>query len=61
MESSIYIGFVDGASYHSQKSASTSWEIYTPTDQVLSLGGICLWPYSNNVVEYSVIIELLHC
>ena len=27
--------------------------------QVLSLRGVCLWPSSNNVVEYSVIIELL--
>ena len=27
--------------------------------QVLSSGGVCLWPSSNNVAEYSVIIELL--
>ena len=27
--------------------------------QVLSSGGVCLWPSSNNVVEYSVIIDLL--
>ena len=33
--------------------------IYTPTGQVLSLGGVCLWPSSNNVAEYSVVIELL--
>ena len=25
----------------------------------MSLGGVCLWPSSNNVVEYSAIIELL--
>ena len=33
--------------------------IYTPTGQVLSSGGVCLRPSSNNVVEYSAIIELL--
>ena len=33
--------------------------IYTPTGQVLSSGGICLWPCLNNVAEYSAIIELL--
>ena len=33
--------------------------IYTPTVQVLSLGGVCLRPSSNNFAEYSVIIELL--
>ena len=59
MESSVYIGFADGASYHTQNLALAAWVIYTPTGQVLSLGGVCLWPYSNNVVEYSVVIELL--
>ena len=33
--------------------------IYTPTGQVLSSAGICLWPSLNNVVEYSAFIELL--
>ena len=33
--------------------------IYTPLGQVLSSGGVCLWPSSNNVAEYSSIIELL--
>ena len=59
MEYSTYIGFADGASRHSQHSASTAWVIYTPMGQVLSLGGVCLWPSSNNVAEYSTIIELL--
>ena len=59
MESSAYIGFVDGASRHTQHSASASWVIYTPMGQVLSSGGVCLWPSSNNVAEYSVVIELL--
>ena len=59
MESSTYIGFADGASHHTQHSASTAWVIYTPMGQVLSSGGVCLWAYSNNVAEYSVLIELL--
>ena len=58
-ESSIYIGFMDGASRHTQHSASVAWVIYTPLGQVLSSRGVCLWPSSNNVVEYSVVIELL--
>ena len=60
MESSIYIGFTDGTSRHNQSSASAAWVIYTTTSQVLSSGGICLRPSSNNVAEYSVVIELLH-
>ena len=59
MESSTYIGFEDGANRHTQHSASTPWVIYTPMHQVLSSGGVFLWPSSNNVVEYSVVIELL--
>ena len=60
MDSSIYIGFIDGSSNQTQNSASATWVIYTPTGQVLSSGGVCLRPSSNNVVEYSVIVELLH-
>ena len=40
-------------------SASVAWVIYTPMGQVLSSRGVCLQPYSNNVAEYSVVIELL--
>ena len=59
MESSTFIGFTDGANRHTQHSASAAWVIYTPMGQVLSSGGVCLQPSSNNVVEYSVFIELL--
>ena len=59
MESSIYIRFTDSASRHTQNSALAAWVMYTPTGQVLSSGGICLQPSSNNVSEYSVVIELL--
>ena len=59
MESSIYIGFTDGASHHTQNLALAAWVIYTPTGQVLSSGVVCLRPSSKNVAEYSAIIELL--
>ena len=59
MESFVHIGFTDGAIHHTQNSSSTTWVIYTPTGQVLSSGGVCLRPSSNNVSEYSAIIELL--
>ena len=59
MEYSTYIGFMDGASHHTQHFASAAWVIYNPMGQVLSSGGVCLWPSSNNVAEYSIVIELL--
>ena len=42
MEPSVYIGFADGVSRHTQNSTSAAWVIYTPTGQVLSSGGVCL-------------------
>ena len=59
MESFIHIRFTDGTSHHTQNSASVAWVIHTPMGQVLSSGGVCLNPSSNNVAEYSAVIELL--
>ena len=59
MESSTFIGFADGASRHTQHSALAAWVIYTPMGRVLSSRGVCLRPSSNNVAEYSTVIELL--
>ena len=58
-ESSVYVGYADGAIRHTQNSASDAWVIYTPMGQVLSSGVVCLQPSSNNIVEYSVMFELL--
>ena len=59
MDYFIYIGFTDGASRHTQNLALDAWVIYNPTSQGLSSGGVCLWPSSNNIAEYSAIFELL--
>jgi hypothetical protein len=42
-----------------QNLASVAWEIYAPTDELISLHGIFLGRATNNIVEYSVVIELL--
>jgi hypothetical protein len=55
----VFLGFIDGASRHTQNMASTSWVIYSPKGQLVSLGGICLEPSTNNVAEYSIVIELM--
>jgi ribonuclease HI len=59
MESSVYLGFMDGASRHTRNMASAAWVIYSPEGQLVSSGGVRLEPSTNNVAEYSVIIELL--
>jgi ribonuclease HI len=60
LESSLpYIGFADGASRSTQILASTAWAIYAPTNELISLRGVCLVHATNNISEYSAIIELL--
>jgi ribonuclease HI len=54
-----YIGFVDGASHSTQNLASTAWEIYAPTNELISLHGVCLSHATNNIMEYNAVIELL--
>jgi ribonuclease HI len=59
-ESSLpYIVFVDGARHSNQNLASTVWSIYAPTNELVSLRGVCLSRATNNIAEYSTIIELL--
>ena len=56
---SIHIGYADGASRHTRNLASIAWVIYLPSGQLLSSGGSCLGPATNNLAEYSAVIELL--
>ena len=54
-----YIGFADGAIHSTQNLSSVAWEIYAPTNELVSLRGVCLGHATNNIAEYSVVIELL--
>jgi ribonuclease HI len=54
-----YIGFADGASRSTQNLASAAWEIYAPTNELISLQGVFLGRATNNIAEYSTVIELL--
>ena len=58
-ESLVHTGLADGASRHTLKLTFVAWVIYEPSDQLLSSGSTCLGPSTNNIVEYSAIIELL--
>jgi hypothetical protein len=58
MVSSVYLGFVEEAIHHTQNLASATWVVYAPEGLLVSLGGICLGPSTNNVVEYTIVIEL---
>jgi ribonuclease HI len=58
-ESEVFVGYAGGASRNMWRLASVAWVIFTPHGQLLSSGGICLGDTTNNVAEYSAVIELL--
>jgi hypothetical protein len=58
-ESSVYLGFTNGAILHTLNFYSIAWIFYSPEGQLVSSGGVFLGPSMNNVVEYSAIIEIL--
>ena len=58
-DSEVFVGYAHGASRHTWRLASIAWVIFTPQGQLLCSGGICLGDTTNNVVEYSAVIELL--
>ena len=55
-----FVGFADGASRSTRNLSSAAWVIYNPAGELVNLQAICLGPTTNNVVEYSVILELLN-
>jgi ribonuclease HI len=59
-DSSFFTGYVDGTSHHTHNLAFAAWVIYSPTGELITSIGASLNPYTNNVVEYNVVIELLH-
>jgi len=54
-----YHGFADGASRHTQNLASLAWVIYSPFDELITSGGICLGLATNNVTEYQAAIGFM--
>jgi ribonuclease HI len=58
-ESEVFVGFADGASWHTRRLFSAAWVMFTSQGQFISSGGICLGDTTNNVIEYSEFIEFL--
>ena len=54
-----FVGYADGASRSSQNLSSTAWAIFNPSGELVSFRGVCIGRSTNNIVEYSALIELL--
>ena len=55
----MYIGFADGACHSTHNISSAAWVIYSSTDELVSMHGVRLGQTTNNIAEYSAVIELL--
>jgi hypothetical protein len=56
----FFICVIYEISLTTQNLASTTWVVYSPKGLLVSSGGICLGPSTNNEAEYSIVIEILH-
>lgn len=54
-----YVGFANGACCRTRNLSSAAWVFYDPHSELVDLQGVCLGCTTNNVAEYSAIIELL--
>ena len=54
-----FIGYADGASRSTQNLSFVAWAIFAPSGDLVSFGGICIGQSTNNIAEYSALIELL--
>ena len=54
-----FVGFTDGAPCSTRNLSSTAWVIYDSAGELVNLQGVCLGRATNNIVEYSVVLELL--
>ena len=54
-----FTGFSDSANRYTLNIASAVWVLYSPMGDLVSSGGVCLGPSTNNLVEYHAMIGLL--
>ena len=54
-----FVGYVDGASRSKQNLSFAAWAIFARKNELVSSQGICIGRSKNNIVEYSMLIELL--
>ena len=54
-----FYGFTDGACHHTLNLALAVWVLYSPAEDLVSPGAVCLGPITNNIVKYEAVIGLL--
>ena len=54
-----FVGYADGAIHSTQNISSAAWAIFDPNNELVSFQWICIGRSTNNITEYSTLIELL--
>ena len=54
-----FYGFADGACRHTLNLTSAAWVLYSPAEDLVSSGAVCIGPATNNIAEYEAVIGLL--
>ena len=54
-----FVGYADGPIHSMQNLSFAAWTIFTPNGESVSFQGICIGQSTNNIIEYSALIELL--
>ena len=54
-----FVGYADEVSRSLRNLSSTAWAIFYPSGKLVSFRGVCIGQSTNNIVEYSALIELL--
>lgn len=54
-----YLGYVDGASCSTKNSSSTTWAIFSPNGELLSMQDIFIGRSTNNIAKYRTVVDLL--
>ena len=54
-----FVGYADGASRSSRNLSSAAWAIFDPSGGLGSFRGVSIGQSTNNIAEYSALIELL--
>ena len=54
-----FVGYADGVSHSLQNLSSAAWAIFNPNRKLVTFRGVCIGRSTNNIVEYTVLIELL--
>ena len=54
-----FYGFADGACCHTLNLALAAWVLYSPAEDLVSSGVVCIGPATNNIAKYQAVIGLL--